>query len=584
MKISSRPRATRFFLFSTDLMNRLWRTARNVVAPICLFALVGCLYPSTGVPAAQQEVKWNLSPEAEHTYYYLLLSEAMFQNDEHLAGEALQGLLKRDTSLPVFQDGATILLAGGDFTAAVDVCRRGLALYPNDEQLSVLLAGALGESGKDAEAIALLEDHLKQKPGHDDARQELIRLYLKTGSPEKALNLLGKGKSEDQSAQAMLFRARVLISADKPREAAGELRNLVRAYPEFPQGWIETALLAEKNGRLNEALDAYKKAVGLIPENLDLWYRIIALQLKDKKPRAAVQTLDKAPDQGAFRLQAALLFADEGYNKEALGLLQSATENGADPDETAYYRSILEFRITGDKEGALKQLRSIPPQSPLYIRAKLRETNILLDGERFAEAEKVAADARAHNPNAKEFWGIQAYALVRQKRVPDAEKLMEQALAEHPNDEEILFSLGHIQSEAGKKDAAMGTMERVIKLNPRNAKALNYVGYSLAEDNKDLPRALELINRALAVTPDEDYIIDSLAWVQYRMGHFEDAWRSIRRCMELGGDDPTIWDHYGDIAMALNKRTEALKGWNEALKRSPENADEIRKKIANLLK
>ena len=54
--------------------------------------------------------------------------------------------------------------------------------------------------------------------------------------------------------------------------------------------------------------------------------------------------------------------------------------------------------------------------------------------------------------------------------------------------------------------------------------------------------------------------------------------------MELGGDDPTIWDHYGDIAMALNKRTEALKGWNEALKRSPENADEIRKKIANILK
>ncbi len=562
----------------------LWRGARAFLAPACLFALVGCFYPAARVPAAEPAVKWNLSPEAEHVYYYLLLSEAMYQNNDRLAGEALQGLLRHDTALPIFQDGATILLAGGDFKAAVEVCRRGLALYPGDEQLTVLLAGSLSESGRDDEAVQGLEAHLKAKPGHNEVRQELIRLYLKIGSPEKALELLDKNTSDTQSAQAMLFRARVLAGAGKDRDAAGVLKTLVRKFPEYAQAWIEAALLAERNGRFYEALEAYKRAAELMPESLDLWYRIIALQLKDKKPRAAVQTLNRVPDQGAFRLQAALLFADEGYNKEALDLIQEAAKGGADPDEAAYYRSIVEFRISGDAEGALALLRSIPPKSPLYVRAKLREANILLDAERFADAEKVVAEARKQSPDTKEFWGVEAYALVRQNRTADAEKLMEEALKLYPEDEDILFSLGHIQSEAGNKDAAVAVMERVIAKNPRHAKALNYIGYTLAEENKNLPRALELVNRALAVTPDEDYIVDSLAWVQYRMGHFEDAWKSIRRCIELGGDDPTIWEHYGDIALALKKKTEALKGWNEALKRNPTNADDIHQKIKNLSK
>ena len=283
-------------------------------------------------------------------------------------------------------------------------------------------------------------------------------------------------------------------------------------------------------------------------------------------------------------MQAALVFADEGYNKEALSLLESAVKGGANPDEAAYYRSIVEFRISGDAEGALKLLRSIPATSQLYERAKIREINILIEAERFPEAESVAAEARKNSPKSKDFWGIQAYTLVRQNRTADAEKLINEALQVYPEDEDLLFSLGHIQEEAGEKDAALATMERVIAKNPRHAKALNYVGYTLAERNTDLQRALDLITRALAETPDEDYIVDSLAWVQYRLGRFEEAWASIRRCVELGGDDPAIWEHYGDIALAAQKKSEALKGWNEALKRNPSNADELREKIKKLSK
>ncbi len=558
---------------------------RAAVSAVLVCFMLGCLpHPQSADAAEEEPIKWDLSPEAEHIYYYLLLSEAMHTGDDRLAGEALRGLLKYDPSLPVFRDGATILMATGDFPGAADVCRRGLAQYPDDEPLTVLLSGALSEQDRDGEAVALMEKYLDKKPDSSEARQELVRLYLRIGATDKALDLLGNGRNDENSAPAMLFRARVLAGAGKTAEATAALKALVRKYPDFAQGWVETALLAERGNRRNDAMNAYRKALDLLPESLDLWYRLISLQLKDGKPLAAIQTLDKAPDQGSFRLQVALLFADEGHNKEALDLLQSAVKSGADPDEASYYRSIIELRMSGDVEGALMLLQSIPTSSPLYDRAKLRALNILLDAGRFEEAEKAAAQARTVRPDLKELWGVQAFALLKQNKADEAVDLMKQALAKFPDDEDLLFSLGHIQEEAGQRDAALATMEQIIKKNPRHYKALNYVGYTLADRNTDLARALELINRALAQAPDEDYIVDSLAWVQYRMGHFADAWQSIQRCIALGGDDPTIWEHYGDIAHALKKKNEALKGWNEALRRNPSNPEVLREKIARLLK
>ena len=127
-------------------------------------------------------------------------------------------------------------------------------------------------------------------------------------------------------------------------------------------------------------------------------------------------------------------------------------------------------------------------------------------------------------------------------------------------------------------------MEALIARNPRNAKALNYVGYTLAEENRDLQRALELITTALKETPEADYILDSLAWVQYRLGQFELAWVTIQRSLAAGGDDPTIWEHYGDIALALKKNAEAIRGYTKALSKKTANAEAIRTKLAKIKK
>ena len=202
----------------------------------------------------------------------------------------------------------------------------------------------------------------------------------------------------------------------------------------------------------------------------------------------------------------------------------------------------------------------------------------------FERAQAAAAKGRGLFPERRDFWGLEAYALLKMKKTGEAEELLKRSLTQYPDDEELLFSLGGIQDETGKKGEAMKTMERILSINPQNYQALNYVGYTLAEDNRELDRALSLITTALAQKPDADYIVDSLAWAQFRLGRFDEAWTTINRCLGLGGDGATIWEHYGDIALALGKREEAAKGYAEALSRKPDNIDVLRAKLTELKK
>ena len=527
---------------------------------------------------------WKLSPEAEHLYYYLLLSDGLAANDQLIISQALQGLLKLDPSLPVFQDSATIMLARGEFAGAEKLATRGLQHFPEDTLLTLLLAGSYSESGQIPKAITALEAHLKSHPKAHEVIQELIRLYLKEGLDKKATDLLSKLPESDQTPSAVLFRAKVLATVGRNAEARVHLRRLLKKEPEFFEAWLELGIISEREKDFPEAISSYKKAVELDDDSLEIWFRIARLQIEQKNPHEALLTIEKAPGTSQLYMQSALRFADGGYFREAEAMLEKAEKDGGNPDEIALFRSVLKQEATKDPLAGLPPLEGITPASPLYPNAQQRKAQLYMHAKQYQKAFDTASTARQKHPDRKELWGIEAYALVKLEKPAEAEALLQKALAEYPGDEDLLFSLGSIQDEAGKKDEALQTMESLIKTNPKNASALNYVGYTLAEKNKDLDRALALITAALEENPDADYIVDSLAWAQYRLGKFEDAWKSINRCIKLGGDEPAIWEHYAEIALALGKKQEAEKGYNEAIKRSPDNIDDLRNKLAKLRK
>ena len=135
----------------------------------------------------------------------------------------------------------------------------------------------------------------------------------------------------------------------------------------------------------------------------------------------------------------------------------------------------------------------------------------------------------------------------------------------------------------GKREQAIATMEKIIAAHPDHDQALNYVGYTLAELGKDLERALVLVQNALKIDPDNAYYLDSLAWVYFKQNKIKLAWEEIKKAVQFTPDDPTIWEHYGDIAKAVNKPELALRGYKKALEFKSKNAKVIKEKISTIL-
>jgi Flp pilus assembly protein TadD len=122
-----------------------------------------------------------------------------------------------------------------------------------------------------------------------------------------------------------------------------------------------------------------------------------------------------------------------------------------------------------------------------------------------------------------------------------------------------------VQDKQKNKDASMDTMRRVIALDPRNANALNYLGYTYADLGRDLDEAERLIVAALKIKPDDGYITDSLGWVYYKKGDYPRALKHLKRASELVPDDPVIMEHVGDAYLKLNDRANALTYYQKAM-------------------
>ncbi|WP_371224605.1 tetratricopeptide repeat protein [Roseovarius sp. 2305UL8-3] len=112
---------------------------------------------------------------------------------------------------------------------------------------------------------------------------------------------------------------------------------------------------------------------------------------------------------------------------------------------------------------------------------------------------------------------------------------------------------------------AEADFRRALELNPDQPQVLNYLGYSLVEEQIKLDEALDMIERAVAAQPNSGYIVDSLGWVLYRLGRYEEAVVHMERAVELEAVDPVINDHLGDVLWAVGRYTEAEFQWKRAL-------------------
>ncbi len=155
-------------------------------------------------------------------------------------------------------------------------------------------------------------------------------------------------------------------------------------------------------------------------------------------------------------------------------------------------------------------------------------------------------------------------------RTQDAFGLLEGAIEKSPNNPDLLYDYGMTAEKLGRTDVLESAMRSVIRVRPDNAQAYNALGYTLADRNERLDEAKALIDKANALSPDDASILDSLGWVEYRLGNNGDALANLQKAYHLR-NDAEIAVHLGEVLWVSGKPAEAERAWADAKAKEPQN-------------
>jgi tetratricopeptide (TPR) repeat protein len=125
-------------------------------------------------------------------------------------------------------------------------------------------------------------------------------------------------------------------------------------------------------------------------------------------------------------------------------------------------------------------------------------------------------------------------------------------------------------------------MKTVIKIEPKNTNALNYLGYTYAEMGENLDEAERLIKAALEEKPNDGYITDSLGWVYFKKGLFNEAVKYLEKAVSLLPEDPVILEHMGDAYFKISHKEKALQFYKRSLSKKKKDKESLEKKIQEL--
>jgi tetratricopeptide (TPR) repeat protein len=167
-------------------------------------------------------------------------------------------------------------------------------------------------------------------------------------------------------------------------------------------------------------------------------------------------------------------------------------------------------------------------------------------------------------------------ALAEEQMLRDAKQNVEafdvlsRALAELPDNVDLLYARALVAEKLNRIEVAEKDLRRILKKDPKNPNALNALGYTLADRTSRYTEALALIEQALALKPDDPFILDSLGWVHYRLGNHAEAVRHLRAAFDKRAD-AEIAAHLGEVLWVTGDRNGAESIWKNALQLTPDN-------------
>ena len=439
----------------------------------------------------------------------------------------------------------------------------------------------LGEPEKSLQAAEKLESVSEKNV---DNQMFLGGFYLMAGKTAMARSAWEKALVIDPDNETAMVYLAACSAGDDPQKAVEYWQQFITREPTSAEGYYQYAIACEKLGKLDKAREAFLKVISLRPESIEAYISIAQIYEKEGKFVAAVQQYERSLelDPGNMTLLmyvGGLYYRLKNYAASEELFLRAQKIN---PDDSAV-SLWLGLLAEGRKDWAVaaryfEQVSAHEKNVSVLTRLSYYYSMLKKNDLALACLEKVV-QLEPDNAQANYLLGLANYDL---KKYGRAEKNFMRALELKPGFEEVYFNLGILYERWKKFPRAIEYFNKAIALNPKNATALNYLGYSYADRNMKLDEADSLIRRALELDPENGAFIDSLGWLLYRKGRYEESEKELERAAEKV-PDPVVWEHLGDVRMALKNAASAWDAYLKALDLDPQSKT-IKKKIGKVRK
>ena len=472
---------------------------------------------------------------------------------------------------------AYIALYGKDYEATLVALERWQELEPDAADLPRTYAIAYLKMGQPDEAVPyisrLLDSSHESEIDEAMAVKQLLGQNATTQDAYEVLQQLNAGKN--RSKHMLVLQSRYAAQLQHFDDALAQLDEVLEIDPELFEVLIIKARILTVTGRKEEATALIRQVVDKLPENDALRQQYAGMLVEQNDLKGADEQYgilyERLPDNADIVLSYALINIELQQLDEASSALQHLIDIDKSLSVANYYLGRIAQNQGEDKQAVSCYLRVNDGEyvfdSQLRIGMLLARLGKPDEGLRKLEA--LGEDTDDWTQRVQTYLA-QGEILRGEQRYKEGVEMFSRALQQNRDDTNLLYARGLMAEKVDRLDMAESDLLEVISREPDNADALNALGYTLADRTKRYQEALDYIQRAAELVPDDPAILDSLGWVSYRLGKMDDALNWLSQAFNKLVD-AEIAAHYGEVLWYSNQKDKAREIWKKGKEQNAKN-------------
>ncbi|GJI92902.1 tetratricopeptide repeat protein [Duganella hordei] len=478
---------------------------------------------------------------------------------------------------------------GGEALAAIRLWR---SLAPDSDEATQYFLGFAVVNDDLSEAEQIFTDRLKAAPvaGRPLAMFQMQQFLLRAKDKRAAFALEQRVLAPyGDTLESHLILAQGAFALGDNERARTEAEKALAIKPDSELAILTTA---QVSGDIDSAMKTLSAFLEKYPNSREVRaaYARILVDAKQYDParKEFLTLLKDQPDNlatlyalGVMAMQTNDVPSAEKYFTQFVNVLADHPGDERDPSKVLMILSqIAEQR--GDLDAAYNWLERVDgSDEKIFLAARMKMASLTARKGNVDEARKQLAELKPSEP-ADQAQVFQADAQILRDAGDNraAYTVLENAVKRYPDNPDLLYDFALIAEKLGQLELMEKALRQVMIAAPDNQHAYNALGYSLAERNERLPEAYALIDKAMKMAPGDPFIMDSMGWVQYRMGNLNEAEALLRRAYALRSD-PEIAVHLGEVLFVKGDKNGAQQMWQEAQSKDPKN-DALKSTLARL--